>query len=172
MKQQLETAKTLAHWKLYVKLLLMWVVVKAVNQIAQKFLVWLVNRASGVWASLTSINKFLALSGLMIEEISEENRFTDSFFSWLRADLIAEIIYSRRVDRLIWKQMDGQIKIIRMKLQAQEMNFPKQRYLRIVLLLRCVNLCPCHETILPLAVAHPVNMLKYRWHWYHILTFW
>ena len=125
MKQQLETAKTLAHWKLYVKLLLMWVVVKAVNQIAQKFLVWLVNRASGVWASLTSINKFLALSGLMIEEISEENRFTDSFFSWLRADLIAEIIYSRRVDRLIWKQMDGQIKIIRMKLQAQEMNFPK-----------------------------------------------
>ena len=61
--------------------------------------------------------------------------------------------------------MDGQIKIIRMKLQAlqaQEMNFPKQRYLRIVLLLRCVNLCPCHETILPLAVAHPENMLEYR----------
>ena len=71
------------------------------NQIAQEFLKLLVNRARGVWASLTSINKFLALSGLMIEEISEEYRFTDSFYSWLRADVIAEIIYSRRVDRLI-----------------------------------------------------------------------
>ena len=54
--------------------------------------------------------------------------------------------------------MDEQIKINWMNVQVQEVNFPKPTYtsyLRIVLLLRCVNLCPCHETIFPLALAHP-----------------